>query len=48
MKRTPKMNYEAPLTQVYEVAHKGMICTSGNTEKFRDGESYNDDDFTSS
>ena len=47
MKRTPKMDYEAPLIQVYEVSYESVICVSGDTEKYHNGESYNDDDFNS-
>ncbi len=45
MKRTPRICYEAPLIQVYEASYEGVICASGDTEKYQEGESYDDNDF---
>lgn len=45
MERTEKCFYEAPVTEVFTVAQEGVICASGETEKFRNGGSYDDDDF---
>lgn len=45
MERTEKCFYEAPVTEVFTVAQEGVICASGETEQFRNGGSYDDDDF---
>ncbi|MBP5692818.1 MAG: hypothetical protein J6W86_03795 [Bacteroidales bacterium] len=47
MKKIEKRFYEAPSSRVYEVAHQGVICQSGDTENINTGEEYDDDDFTS-
>ena len=47
MKKIRKQHYEAPSTKVYGVAQQGVLCQSGNTEGFHDGEEYDDDDFNS-
>ena len=45
MERTEKCFYEVPVTEVFTVAQEGVICASGGTEQFRNGGSYDDDDF---
>ena len=45
MERTEKCFYEAPVTEVFTVAQEGVICASGETEQFRNGGSYGNDDF---
>ena len=47
MKKIEKRFYEAPWTRVYTVAQQGVLCQSGNTEDFNDGDEYDDDDFNS-
>lgn len=34
--------YKAPSTMVFEVRQEGVICASGDTEQFGEGESYGD------
>lgn len=48
MKKIQKLFYEAPSVKVYEVVQQGVLCQSGNTEGYQDGEEYEDDDFTTS
>jgi hypothetical protein len=48
MKKIEKRFYEAPSSRVYEVAQQGVLCQSGNTEGYQNGEEYDDDDFTTS
>ena len=45
MERTEKFFYEAPVTKVFTVELEGVICASGETEQFRNGDSYSNDDF---
>ena len=45
MERTEKCFYEAPVTKVFTVAQERVICASGETEQFRNGGSYGNDDF---
>ena len=45
MEKTEKCFYKAPVTEVFTVAQEGVICASGKTEQFRNGGSYDDDDF---
>ena len=45
MKKIEKLFYTSPSTRVFEVAHQGVLCQSGDTEGYHDGEGYNDDDF---
>ena len=45
MERTEKCFYEAPVTEVFTVAQEGVICASGETEQFGNGDSYGNDDF---
>ena len=47
MKKTEKRLYEAPLTRVYSVTQQGVLCQSGDTEDFYNGDEYDDDDFNS-
>lgn len=39
--------YLAPAIKIYVCNPEGIICTSGDTEGYHDGEEYGDDDFTS-
>lgn len=45
MERTKMQLYEAPSTQVFEVKVEGVVCSSGGTEQFCNGENYGDSDF---
>ena len=40
-----KLIYEAPSSEIIEVAQQSVVCASGNTEKFVSGNSYDDNDF---
>lgn len=37
--------YEAPSTKVFEVKQEGVICASGGTEQFGNGNNYDDSFF---
>ena len=37
--------YEAPSTIVFKVEQEGVICASGDTEQFINGNSYDDSNF---
>jgi hypothetical protein len=41
------LSYLAPKIKIYVCNPEGIICTSGDTESYHDGEEYGDDDFTS-
>ncbi|MBQ3757372.1 MAG: hypothetical protein IJJ72_11530 [Bacteroidales bacterium] len=45
MEKKEKQFYEAPSVEFFEVKQEGVICASGKTEQFRNGDSYDDDDF---
>jgi len=45
MEKKEKQFYEAPSVEFFEVKQEGVICASGGTEQFRNGGSYEDDDF---
>lgn len=45
MKKDRKTIYEAPQTWVFEMKTEGMLCASGETEKFQNGNSYGDSIF---
>ena len=45
MERTEKCFYEVPVTEVFTVAQEGVICATGETEQFRNGNSYGNDVF---
>ena len=47
MKKTEKQFYITPSARIYEVVQEGVICQSGNTEQYHDGDVYGDDDFNS-
>lgn len=42
-----KAGYLAPEIKVFEHIPEGVLCKSGNTEDYTDGEIYDDDDFNS-
>ena len=42
-----RLFYLAPTIKIYVCNPEGIICTSGDTELYHDGEEYEDDDFTS-
>ena len=37
--------YDAPSAMILEVEQEGVICTSGDTEQFINGNSYDDSNF---
>lgn len=39
------MFYESPSASILEIEAELVICQSGGTERFTDGNSYGDDDF---
>lgn len=45
MEAKQKELYEAPSTMVIEVKHEGVICASGGTEQFLNGNNYDDSFF---
>ncbi len=45
MEQPIKQFYEAPSTTVFEVRQEGVLCASGGTESFGNGNSYGDSDF---
>ena len=45
METTFKDFYKAPSTIVFEVEQEGVICASGDTEQFINGNSYDDSNF---
>lgn len=47
MKKVEKQLYSAPSATFYKIAQQGVLCQSGNTEGYSDGNSYGDDDFNS-
>lgn len=47
MKKIERKHYETPSSRIYEAVQQGVLCQSGNTEGYQDGEEYGDDDFTS-
>ena len=48
MKKFEKRFYDAPSVRVYEVIHQGVLCGSGDTEGYGNGNEYDDDDFNAS
>ena len=45
METKQKELYEAPSTMVFEVKQEGVICASGGTEQFGNGNNYDDSFF---
>ena len=45
MKNDWKTIYEAPQTRVFEMRTEGVLCASGETESFLNGNSYDDSIF---
>ena len=45
METISKALYEAPLTQVLDLVTEGVVCLSGGTEQFDNGNSYDDSFF---
>lgn len=45
MEKTDKQLYEAPSMMMIEMLQQSMLCASGDTERFTEGESYGNDDF---
>lgn len=45
METNHKELYEAPSMTVIEVMQEGVICASGDTEQFINGNSYDDSNF---
>ena len=37
--------YDAPSAMIFEVEQEGVICASGDTEQFINGNSYDDSNF---
>ncbi|MBR6465679.1 MAG: hypothetical protein IKS82_04510 [Bacteroidales bacterium] len=47
MKKLEKQFYNTPSVRIYEVIQEGVVCQSGDTEQYHDGDEYDDDDFNS-
>jgi len=45
METIHKEHYDTPSTRVFEVRQEGVICASGGTEQFGNGNSYDDSFF---
>lgn len=45
MKTKQKINYETPLSRVFELRAEGVLCASGETEPFSNGYIYGDSFF---
>lgn len=45
METKKKERYEAPSAMVFEVRQEGVVCASGGTEQFSNGNSYDDSMF---
>lgn len=45
MKTKQKTNYETPQSRVFELRAEGVLCASGETEPFSNGNSYGGDSF---
>ena len=45
MKTKQKTNYETPQSRVFELRAEGVLCASGETEPFSNGNSYGDSFF---
>ncbi|MBQ5934759.1 MAG: hypothetical protein IJL68_01995 [Bacteroidales bacterium] len=45
MKTKQKTHYETPQSRVFELRTEGVLCASGETESFLNGNSYDDSIF---